>query len=137
MVSELKLQRLKKKQQIILERRRRQEQQLRNMLKSTSQEAKSLDKQIEEEKYAVTIKLLRQTGFPIDNIALLVGMALKAKELLDHGGDEKSSLINTYIGLYTDFTKTLESQKQAEDASSAQKTAPSAPVEGLHTEGMG
>ena len=134
MVSELKLQRLKKKQQILLERRRRQEQQLRAMLKNTSQEAKSLDKQIEEEKYAVTIKLLRQTGYPIDNIALLVGMALKAKELLDSGGDDKSALINTYISLYTGFMKTLESQKQAEDASSAPLEEP---AEELHTEGMG
>lgn len=136
MVSELKLRRLKKKQQILLERRRKQEQQLRAMLKNTSQEAKSLDKQIEEEKYAVTIKLLRQTGFPIDNIALLVGMALKAKELLENGGDEKSSLINTYVSLYTDFAKKLESQKQAEGAVPPEE--PSAAAEELHNaEGMG
>lgn len=135
MVSELKLRRLKKKQQILLERRRKQEQQLRAMLKKTSQEAKSLDTQIKEEKYKTAIKLLRQTGFPIDNIALLVGMALKAKELLENGGDEKSALINTYVSLYADFAKKLESQKQAEDTVPPEE--PSTAAEELHTEGMG
>lgn len=84
------------------------------MLKSTSLEAKSLDKQIEDEQYAVTIKLLRQTGFPVDNIAILVGMAIKATEVLNSTTEDKSELINMYINRYNDFMQKLASQKKAE-----------------------
>lgn len=114
MVSDLRLQRLKKKQQLLLQRRQKQEQEYRAMLKSTSLEAKSLDKQIEDEQYAVTIKLLRQTGFPVDNIAILVGMAIKATEVLNSTTEDKSELINMYISRYNDFMQKLASQKKAE-----------------------
>lgn len=106
------------------------------MLKSTSLEAKSLDKQIEDEQYAVTIKLLRQTGFPVDNIAILVGMAIKATEVLNSTTEDKSELINMYISRYNDFMQKLASQKKAEPEplpadEEYSATPPSETVEGM------
>ena len=133
------------------ERRRKQEEQLRETLKAISSEQRDLNKQIEEEQYAVLIKLLRQTGLPLDNTAVIVGLALEAKDILN-GTDEmaKIAAINKYTQRYIEFTAE-QNQQEKSDMEPEPSTQPKAPeqantpadsptlcyTEEIYAEGMG
>lgn len=87
MVSHVRLNRLKKKQEMLKERQRVQAEKLRQIYRNSRAEEKNLAKEIEAEQYAMLVQQLKATGFPVENMAILVGMAIKAKQLFD-GADE-------------------------------------------------
>lgn len=65
------------------------------------------------------VQQLKATGFPVENMAILVGMAIKAKQLFD-GADEyeKGRLIDEYSRLYQSFIEKQESDSSTLSASS-------------------
>lgn len=86
------------------ERRRKQEAKLRESIKATSSELRDLNKQIEEEKYAVLIRLLRETGLSLDNTPLIIGIALETKEMMESGDESvRTAVINKYTNRYLAF----------------------------------
>lgn len=118
MVSHVKLNRLKKKQELLKQRQRAQEEKLKQIYRNTRAEEKNLAKEIEAEQYAVLVKQLKSTGFPVENMTLLIGMAIKAKQLFN-GTDEaeKSQVIDEYTKLYQEFIEAQESDSPALSAS--------------------
>ena len=149
MASHIKLERLIRKKKTLQERRRKQEEQLRETLKAISNEQRDLNKQIEEEQYAVLIKLLRQTGLPLDNTAIIVGLALEAKDILS-GTDEiaKTAAINKYTQRYIEFTAEQNQQEKSDmepepltqPAAAPEKADPTADTDSptlYYAEGMG
>lgn len=119
MVSHVRLNRLKRKQELLKQRQREQEEKFRQMCRNARVEERNLAKEIEAEQYAVLIKQLKSTGFPVHNITLLVGMALKAKQILDGDEEQKTRTIDEYTRLYQDF---VEKQRQQEAARAAAAT---------------
>lgn len=113
MVSHVKLNRLKRKQKLLKQRQRKQEEKFRQMCRNSRIEERNLAKEIEAEQYAVLIKQLKSTGFPVHNITLLVGMALKAKQILDGDEEQKTHTIDEYTQLYLAF---VEKQRQQEES---------------------
>lgn len=125
MVSHVRLNRLKRKQELLKQRQREQEEKFRQMCRNARVEERNLAKEIEAEQYAVLIKQLKSTGFPVHNITLLVGMALKAKQILDGDEEQKTRTIDEYTRLYQDF---VEKQRQQEAARAAAVTeSPASP----------
>lgn len=125
MVSHVRLNRLKRKQELLKQRQREQEEKFRQMCRNARVEERNLAKEIEAEQYAVLIKQLKSTGFPVHNITLLVGMALKAKQILDGDEEQKTRTIDEYTRLYQDF---VEKQRQQEAARAAAATeSPASP----------
>lgn len=82
MVSHVRLNRLKKKQEMLKERQRVQAEKLRQIYRNSRAEEKNLAKEIEAEQYAMLVQQLKATGFPVENMAILVGMAIKAKTVV-------------------------------------------------------
>ena len=119
MVSHVRLNRLKKKQEMLKERQRVQAEKLRQIYRNSRAEEKNLAKEIEAEQYAMLVQQLKATGFPVENMAILVGMAIKAKQLFD-GADEyeKGRLIDQYSRLYQSFIEKQESDSSTLSASS-------------------
>ena len=119
MVSHVRLNRLKKKQEMLKERQRVQAEKLRQIYRNSRAEEKNLAKEIEAEQYAMLVQQLKATGFPVENMAILVGMAIKAKQLFD-GADEyeKGRLIDEYSRLYQSFIEKQESDSSTLSASS-------------------
>ena len=119
MVSHVRLNRLKKKQEMLKERQRVQAEKLRQIDRNSRAEEKNLAKEIEAEQYAMLVQQLKATGFPVENMAILVGMAIKAKQLFD-GADEyeKGRLIDEYSRLYQSFIEKQESDSSTLSASS-------------------
>lgn len=133
MVSHVKLQQLMRKQELLNARRRKQEAKLRESIKATSSELRDLNKQIEEEKYAVLIRLLRETGLPLDNTPVIVGIALEAKEMMDSADEAvRTAMINKYTNRYLAF-------QTARAVQAAPVPPPEEPAEEPHhyAEGMG
>lgn len=119
MVSQVKLNRLKKKQEMLKERQRIQAEKLRQIYRNSRAEEKNLAKEIEAEQYAVLVQQLKLTGFPVENMAILIGMAIKAKQLFDSADEEeKGRLIDEYSRLYQTFIEKQESDSPAHSASS-------------------
>lgn len=114
MVSHVRLNRLKRKQELLKQRQREQEEKFRQMCRNARVEERNLAKEIEAEQYAVLIKQLKSTGFPVHNITLLVGMALKAKQILDGNEEQKTRTIDEYTRLYQDFVESSASRKLPE-----------------------
>lgn len=114
------------------QRNRAQEELLRKKLNSNRAKERDVDKAIEDEEYAVLVKQLKSTGFPVSKTTLLVGMALKAKQLLE-GPDEmqKARAIDEYAKLYQAFVAEEERKKdeKAQDASYEGDDASSTPEE--------
>ena len=119
MVSHVRLNRLKKKQEMLKERQRVQAEKLRQIYRNSRAEEKNLAKEIEAEQYAMLVQQLKATGFPVENMAILVGMAIKAKQLFD-GADEyeKGRLIDESSRLYQSFIEKQESDSSTLSASS-------------------
>lgn len=118
MVSHVKLNRLKKKQELLKQRQRAQEEKLKQIYRNTRAEEKNLAKEIEAEQYAVLVKQLKSTGFPVENMTLLIGMAIKAKELFNSADEaEKTHVIDEYTKLYQRFIEEQESNSPALSAS--------------------
>lgn len=65
------------------------------------QEKNDLKKQIESERLSYITRSIKQTGFPMDQPAILIGAILAAKEKLD--SPECADEIDRYIQLYTEF----------------------------------
>lgn len=120
MVSHVRLNRLKRKQEILRQRQREQEEKFRQMCRNARLEERNLAKEIEAEQYAVLVKQLKSTGFPINNVTLLVGMALKAKQILDGNEEQKTRTIDEYTRLYQDFVEKQRQQEAARAAASAE-----------------
>lgn len=119
MVSQVKLNRLKKKQKMLKERQRVQAEKLRQIYRNSRAEEKNLAKEIEAEQYAVLVQQLKLTGFPVENMAILIGMAIKAKQLFDSADEEeKGRLIDEYSRLYQSFIEKQESDSSTLSASS-------------------
>lgn len=119
MVSQVKLNRLKKKQKMLKERQRVQAEKLRQIYRNSRAEEKNLAKEIEAEQYAMLVQQLKATGFPVENMAILVGMAIKAKQLFDSADEyEKGRLIDEYSRLYQSFIEKQESDSSTLSASS-------------------
>ena len=123
MVSHVRLNRLKRKKEILRQRQREQEEKFRQMCRNARVEERNLAKEIEAEQYAVLVKQLKSTGFPIHNVSLLVGMALKAKQILDGDEEQKTRTINEYTRLYQDFVEKQRQQEAARAAAPAESQA--------------
>lgn len=120
MVSHIRLNRLKRKKEILRQRQREQEEKFRQMRRNNRLEDRNLDKEIEAEQYAILVKQLKSTGFPINNVTLLVGMALKAKQILDGDEEQKTRTIDEYTRLYQDFVEKQRQQEVARAAAAAE-----------------
>lgn len=128
MVSHVKLQQLMRKQELLNERRRKQEAKLRESIKATSSELRDINKQIEEEKYAVLIRLLRETGLPLDNTPLIIGIALEAKDMMDSTDESvRTATINKYTDRYLAFQETRQSVQPAPQCVPAEASEPANP----------
>lgn len=113
MVSFVKLNQLKRRKELMQQRNRAQEELLRKKLNSNRAKERDVDKEIENEEYAVLVKQLKSTCFPVSKTTLLVGMALKAKQLLDGPDDmQKARAIDEYTKLYQAF---VEEEKRKKD----------------------
>lgn len=123
MVSHIRLNRLKRKKEILRQRQREQEEKFRQMRRNNRLEDRNLDKEIEAEQYAILIKQLKSTGFPITNVTLLVGMAIKAKQILDGDEEQKTRTIDEYTRLYQDFVEKQRQQEAARAAAPAESQA--------------
>lgn len=124
MVSHVKLQQLMRKQELLNERRRKQEAKLRESIKATSSELRDINKQIEEEKYAVLIRLLRETGLPLDNTPLIIGIALEAKDMMDSTDESvRTAAINKYTDRYLAFQTARARAVQAAPAPPTEESA--------------
>lgn len=134
MVSHVRLNRLKRKQELLKQRQREQEEKFRQMCRNARVEERNLAKEIEAEQYAVLIKQLKSTGFPINNVTLLVGMALKAKQILDGDEEQKTRTIDEYTRLYQDFVEKQRQQEAARAAASAESPGTYPPYPGEVTE---
>lgn len=134
MVSHVRLNRLKRKKEILRQRQREQEEKFRQMRRNNRVEDRNLDKEIEAEQYAILVKQLKSTGFPINNVTLLVGMALKAKQILDGDEEQKTRTIDEYTRLYQDFVEKQRQQEAARAAASAESTGTYPPYPGEVTE---
>lgn len=120
MVSHVRLNRLKKKQEMLKERQRVQAEKLRQIYRNSRAEEKNLAKEIEAEQYALLVQHIKSTGFPVENMAILIGMAIKAKQLFDSTDkEEKSRLIDEYSRLYQAFIEKQDSDSPAHLASEA------------------
>ena len=64
---------------------------------------KEARKKIESERLYFIARTIKQSGFPVDQPAILIGAILAAKEKLDSG--DCANEINRYIDLYNDFAK--------------------------------
>ncbi len=111
------------------QRRAYQQQQLK-----LKQDEKNLASLIENEQYTLLIKALKQTKFPIDYMALLIGLALEANDILS-GSDEaqRTEMINRYTKRYTDFMQESPKLPAAEDPEPGQDASgmqPGTPNEG-------
>lgn len=124
MVSHIRLNRLKRKKEILRQRQREQEEKFRQMRRNNRLEDRNLDKEIEAEQYAILVKQLKSTGFPINNVTLLVGMALKAKQILDGDEEQKTRTIDEYTRLYQDFVEKQRQQEAARAAAESQADYP-------------
>lgn len=93
---------------------KKQEDQLARM----RQEKKELKKEIEKEQLSFIVRTIKQTGFPIDNPAILIGAILSAKEKL-HSPDNANT-INHFIELYTDFAEKHHVEEVGEEIVSDQ-----------------
>lgn len=134
MVSHVRLNRLKRKKEILRQRQREQEEKFRQMRRNNRVEDRNLDKEIEAEQYAILVKQLKSTGFPINNVTLLVGMALKAKQILDGDEEQKTRTIDEYTRLYQDFVEKQRQQEAARAAVSAESPGTYPPYPGEVTE---
>lgn len=134
MVSHIRLNRLKRKKEILRQRQREQEEKFRQMRRNNRLEDRNLDKEIEAEQYAILVKQLKSTGFPINNVTLLVGMALKAKQILDGDEEQKTRTIDEYTRLYQDFVEKQRQQEAARAAASAESPGTYPPYPGEVTE---
>lgn len=123
MVSHIRLNRLKRKKEILRQRQREQEEKFRQMRRNNRLEDRNLDKEIEAEQYAILVKQLKSTGFPINNVTLLVGMAIKAKQILDGDEEQKTRTIDEYTRLYQDFVEKQRQQEAARAAAAAESQA--------------
>lgn len=123
MVSHIRLNRLKRKKEILRQRQREQEEKFRQMRRNNRLEDRNLDKEIEAEQYAILVKQLKSTGFPITNVTLLVGMAIKAKQILDGDEEQKTRTIDEYTRLYQDFVEKQRQQEAARAATAAESQA--------------
>lgn len=127
------------------ERRRKQEAKLRESIKATSSELRDINKQIEEEKYAVLIRLLRETGLSLDNTPVIIGIALEAKEMMDSADEAvRTAAINKYTGRYLAFqasrqaVQATQSPPQYVPAEAAEPANPPADSPArYYAEGMG
>lgn len=141
MVSHVKLQQLMRKQELLNARRRKQEAKLRESIKATSSELRDLNKQIEEEKYAVLIRLLRETGLPLDNTPLIIGIALEAKEMMDSADESvRTAAINKYTDRYLAFQaarQAVQPSPQCVPAESSEPANPPSDSPTLYYEEMG
>lgn len=70
------------------------------VLSKMREDEKNLKKELEAEQAAFLTKTIKQTGFPIDNPAVLIGAILEAKEKM-----KDPEVINLYIDRYTAFAK--------------------------------
>lgn len=66
-------------------------------------EKKLAQQKLEAERISFLIRAIKQTNFPTENSAVLIGAILAAKETLD--GPQRVETVNHYIELYTDFAK--------------------------------
>lgn len=116
------------------QRNRAQEELLRKKLNSNRAKERDVDKEIENEEYAVLVKQLKSTGFPVSKTTLLVGMALKAKQLFDGPDDmQKARAIDEYTTLYQAFVEEEKRKKEEkEQASSFEDDEETLAPEGSH-----
>lgn len=77
------------------------------------QEKKETRKAIVEERLSFIARTIKQTGFPVDKPAILIGAILAAKEKLE--SSNCAAEINHYIELYNDFTAKHVSSEEGAD----------------------
>lgn len=106
-ISTKNLDRLLKQRQELVRRGERQRQAYRQQQLKIKQDERNLSDLIENEQYDMLIKTLKQTKFPIEYRALLIGLALEAEDILNcPESEERTSLINRYTARYEAFMNT-------------------------------
>lgn len=82
-----------------------------DMLEKMRQNELEVKKQLEAERYNTVIRAIKKSGFPIEQLGIIVGAVLLAKKKLD---ENDTAAVNTYIELYNAF---LEDEKQGSSES--------------------
>lgn len=83
------------------------------------QEKNEIKKAMESERFAFIIRTIKQTGFPIDKPAILIGAILAAKEKLD--STDSAVEIDHYIELYTAFAEKHVSTEEGDEGDEIDK----------------
>lgn len=124
MASYVKLNQLKRQKELIQKRNRAQYESLREKLNKGRENERRVQREIENVECSIFVKELKATGFPIEKKALLIGMALEAKSLLD-GPDEmaKANAIDNYIRLYQSFVESQNEKQTYSDLADENDTS--------------
>ena len=101
-----KLARLEKKYTICRQRRI-------DMMEKMRQSELEVKKQLETERYNTVIRAIKKSGFPIEQIGIIVGAVLLAKKRLD---ENNTAEINMYLDMYNAFLQD-EQNASSEDVS--------------------
>lgn len=128
--SQYKLNQYLKKQKELESRQKRIAEQYRKLFAQNRAEQKQIAAVIEEEQWNLLIKTLRETKFPIEQTALLIGLALEAADILNGSDSEdKQRRINELTARYVSFTNSEPAASQpAEPSGSGPSDAAAAPV---------
>lgn len=80
-------------------------------------EQRTLVKEINKETLMHMAHTIESTGFPIDNISFITGLALYGKELLDKQDEpEAKATIVSYMKRYDAFAKENEDKEKGDDS---------------------
>lgn len=88
--------------------------------RNLNREQRTLKKQLMQETLMDLATMIQKTGYPIEKQALIVGMALRANELLKKANkpeypEAKNEVIG-YMKKYDEFLETLKQNEQKEES---------------------
>lgn len=88
--------------------------------RNLNREQRTLKKQLMQETLMDLATMIQKTGYPIENQALIVGMALRANELLKKANQpeypEAKNEVIGYMKKYDEFLETLRQNEQKEES---------------------